>query len=104
VNLSPADAANNLVSVWADIPNSVRVERIERSSLPVEWESRPGPDELQEIGDRWLASGTSLVLIVPSVLIPQETNLLVNSEHADFGLLEFGSPEPFRFDPGMWKH
>jgi RES domain-containing protein len=56
VSLSPADATHNLVSVWADIPSSAAVERIDLGSLPAGWDSRPGPAELLEIGDRWLAS------------------------------------------------
>jgi RES domain-containing protein len=49
------------------------------------------------------ASGSSLVLIVPSVVIPQETNFLINPGHPDFELMEFGPVAPFEFDPGMWK-
>ncbi|RML42433.1 hypothetical protein APX70_04607, partial [Pseudomonas syringae pv. maculicola] len=35
-------------------------------------------------GDAWLASGQSLALAVPSVIIPRESNYLLNVRHPEF--------------------
>ena len=103
VNLSPGDAPADLVSVRVDLAVDLQVESLGVGSLPVGWQSRPFPTMLQEIGRRWVAAGKSVGLFVPSVIIPQERNLLLNPVHADFGKLVFHDPEPFVFDLRMWK-
>ncbi|MDQ3175260.1 MAG: RES family NAD+ phosphorylase, partial [Acidobacteriota bacterium] len=74
------------------------VERPEPSSLPANWRHSPAPPELQQIGDGWLASGSSVVLAVPSVIIDTENNYLINPQHPDFSLLTIDPPQPFSFD------
>ncbi len=103
VNLGPGDAPADLVSIRVDIADQVRVERRGVASLPADWQARPLPMALQDIGAAWLAAGTSVGLLVPSVIIPQEQNLLINPAHRDFGALVFYDPEPFNFDLRMWK-
>jgi RES domain-containing protein len=44
------------------------------------------------------------VLQIPSVLVPEEHNFLLNPEHGDFARLRFGKPQPFRFDPRLTGH
>jgi RES domain-containing protein len=51
----------------------------------------------------WVRSGLSVCLQVPSVIIPEEFNLLVNPSHPDFGKLSFSDSTAFKFDPRMWK-
>ncbi len=74
------------------------IERVDVSSLPKNWQAYPAPHELTEIGDKWVASGSSCVLQVPSVIIPAECNFLLNPRHADFVRLKIGKPTRFRFD------
>ena len=45
----------------------------------------------------------SVVLTVPSVLIPGESNYLINPRHRNFGKLKIGAPVPFEFDPRLLK-
>lgn len=49
-------------------------------------------------GDRWLASATSLGLVVPSAVVPIEWNLLVNPQHANVNHLRIVSMDSFAFD------
>ena len=51
----------------------------------------------------WLESLETAVLGVPSAVIPQETNYLLNPSHPDFVRIRLNKPEPFAFDPRMWK-
>jgi RES domain-containing protein len=50
------------------------------------------------MGDTWIAGRSSVVLQVPSVLVPAEFNYLVNPRHADFAELRVGKLSRFRFD------
>jgi RES domain-containing protein len=52
--------------------------------LPDDWRDEPAPGSTAELGDDWLASVSSLVLAVPSVVVPQERNYLLNPEHPGF--------------------
>jgi RES domain-containing protein len=58
---------------------------------------------LREIGAAWVRAGSTPVLAVPSALIPHERNLLLNPSHPDLAALRALPPEPFSFDPRMWK-
>jgi RES domain-containing protein len=89
------------VCVPADVPKGVYDDRtvIEVGALPMGWRSYPAPEELARIGSRWLLDGESLLLDVPSAVIPEERNVLVNPRHPDFSKIIFGDTEPFSFDP-----
>ncbi|HUF57643.1 MAG TPA: RES domain-containing protein [Thermohalobaculum sp.] len=51
-------------------------------------------------GDAWLRDGATPALRVPSVIVPQESNLLLNPHHPDLDVRTEAS-EPFRFDPRL---
>jgi RES domain-containing protein len=74
---------------------------LDRSSLPKNWQSDPVPEAIQAIGDRWVLSRDSAVLRVPSVLVPEESNFLLNPRHPDFGKIGISRPHAFRFDPRL---
>jgi RES domain-containing protein len=67
-------------------------------SLPKLWQQEPPTPALQSMGDRWLASGDSVILAVPSIIIPAEHNFLINPRHPEFKKLKFGKPTDFTFD------
>jgi RES domain-containing protein len=74
---------------------------LDRSCLPRNWQSDPVPEAIQAIGDRWILSRDSAVLRVPSVLVPGESNFLLNPRHPDFGKIGTSRPLAFRFDPRL---
>jgi RES domain-containing protein len=58
----------------------------------------PATDRPVETGDTWLKSGRSTALRVPSVLIPEEPNYLLNPLHPGFSNIIPGTPREFHFD------
>ncbi len=52
--------------------------------LPTDWRDDPPPTSTIAIGDEWLSSGKSLVLAVPSTVVPQQNNVLIDPEHPGF--------------------
>ena len=52
----------------------------------------------QSIGRRWLAAKKSCLLYVPSVLIPEETNIIFNPLHPDGKLLKLETTRLFQLD------
>lgn len=77
------------------------VEILEK--LPADWTRQPAPPSTQLLGDRWAASGRTLALSVPSVLVPTQRNFLLNRLHPDFAALETSAARPFPFDPRLLK-
>jgi RES domain-containing protein len=44
----------------------------------------------QRYGDLWLAQQRSLILVVPSVLVPDELNYVINPVHPRFAAVKIG--------------
>jgi RES domain-containing protein len=82
----------------ATIPSSVRVKTVSAEGLPANWFAADAPPELQKIGREWLERGETAVLKVPSAIVVEEWNYLLNPLHADFGKLTLGIPKVFSFD------
>jgi RES domain-containing protein len=69
--------------------------------LPLNWADYPAPAELQAIGNAWVEASESLLLKVPSTIIPFEHILLLNPAHPDRGSISVAEPFPFRLDPRL---
>ncbi len=94
---------DELVAIAAIIPEKLKVTKIKVLDLPLNWRDYPAPDDIKQIGMDWIASQKSAVLVVPSVVIPEEENWLINPAHADFKRIKINEELPFSFDPRMWK-
>lgn len=103
VHLDVPESAANLVAVPADVPASVLVGTVPASDLPARWREYIAPEVLADIGARWAQARQTAVLAVPSAVIPQESNYLLNPAHALFSKIRIGTAERFSFDPRMWK-
>jgi RES domain-containing protein len=53
--------------------------------LPDNWQADPIPQSVKKAGDRWIKNQESVILKVPSAIIPVEFNYLINPSHPDFG-------------------
>ncbi len=100
VHLGDRDALDHY-SVHAVHFADRHVVTVKPRSLPADWRSSPPPHSLQLVGDAWLSDRTSVVLAVPSVVVPLETNYVVNPEHPDFASLTTEGPLDFSFDPRL---
>jgi RES domain-containing protein len=83
--------------------DSKLLRSVDVSKLPPNWRASPAPPELQQIGDDWVASGGSVILQVPSVIVGEEVNFLINPAHPDFNKLTLGPERPHGFDPRLLK-
>ena len=54
------------------------------SDLPSNWRDISAYSKLQDIGSKWYHSKESLVLQVPSLIVPQEFNYIINASHPEF--------------------
>ena len=78
------------------IPNSVSIE-----TLPISEVAGWSPDDLgtsRAFGDRWIAEQRTCALLVPSVIVPTEYNVLINPAHAEFAHVAASAPRNVIWD------
>ena len=71
---------------------------ISPANHPPDWREQPPLPSTRQTGDARIKSARSAVLKVPSVIIPGESNCLLNPSHPDFPSIRIGKPQPFSFD------
>lgn len=77
------------------------VTRLEPRRLPSDWLANPAPRSTQTLGDAWALDAKNAILQVPSVVVPLESNYVINPKHRDFSRIRIGKPNPFPFDPRL---
>ena len=78
------------------------IARVSPGDLPEDWRREPASSSTQRVGDDWIRKARSAVLAVPSIIIPEELNYLLNPAHADFPKIAITRPpQDFVFDPRL---
>ena len=85
------------------IPDNITIKVLTKHDLPSGWQSL-GPDPvLQSIGDEWTDTAKYAVLRIPSVVIADEYNYLINPLHPDAEHITIINTQPFVFDQRLKK-
>ena len=74
------------------------IQQADPADLPPDWRRLPQSPLAQRYGEAWLRSGQALALRLPSVIIPQESTLLLHPDHPARSRLRVTGPLPFPFD------
>lgn len=69
--------------VEIEIPGDIMIQEVKIEDLPKGWDSKPPIVITQIIGDDFVYQNESAVLKVPSSIVPQEFNYLINPNHPD---------------------
>lgn len=89
----------NRILVRIDVPDEVWAARIVTPSpLPVGWNVVPEGMVSRSVGSAWLESGASALLVVPSVIINEEDNVLINPAHPDAASITTARVRHFVYD------
>ena len=83
------------------LPDDYILVTIELGDVTIE-EVMELPAEPAAFGDAWLVEGRSAVLQVPSVIVPESANLLLNPVHPSAGQARIIRRRPFAFDRRLW--
>jgi RES domain-containing protein len=100
VNLPGPKLLEEFFRIPVHIPPNLIID-LPLDKLPSDWNSRPVSPAIRAIGDRWVKEKTSVALKVPSVVVPEEYNYLLNPVHPDFEKIAIGTPIKYRFDPRL---
>jgi RES domain-containing protein len=79
----------------------VPFKKITAGDLPTGWNftDEGAYDICRKKGNQWSLAGEQLILEVPSAIIKNENNYLINTNHDDFKKVKIVNVEPFFFDP-----
>ena len=85
VHVNSGSLPLNRYLVRIDIPDALWRAAVSLTAItaPVGWDAIPTGKVSLDIGDAWAASGVSALLLAPSVIVPEEQNILINPLHAD---------------------
>jgi RES domain-containing protein len=103
VHVEPALVPGDLVAMEVALPDDPALGAVAEASRfpPGDWRTYPAPGWQAELGDMWVADGTFLWLAVPSAIVPEEHNVLLNPRHPGMADVRVIGTRPFRFDPRL---
>jgi RES domain-containing protein len=96
----------NILQKYQSIPVSfdeALCRQLSPTDLPLDWADDPAPISTRALGAQWIADASSVVLAVPSAVVPIERIFLLNPRHPDFPGLTIGEAQQFQFDPRLLK-
>lgn len=93
----------NRYLVRIEIPDDLWGKRSELDPLPGGWDAVPSGLSSRTAGDKWVMQGTSPLLVVPSVIIPEETNILISPIHPENAKISATAVKRWIFDPRFFK-
>ena len=84
--------------ITLELTGSFSTDEYTLNDLPAGWNTYPVPIPVTRMGDRWLTAGSSLLLKVPSVIVPSECNIIINPAHPDFNKVKITDTEKLVID------
>lgn len=70
--------------MFIEIPDKLKIEKISTDSLGKSWRDPNAYSSCQQIADNWYNKGKSLILKVPSAVMPEAFNFVINTLHKDY--------------------
>jgi len=105
VHFNAAGLPFNRYLVEVTIPDDVwAAAQVESAgSLPVGWDAEPAGRASIQFGTTWIHAGASALLVVPSIIVPEECNVLVNPRHADSTRITAVKIRKWLYDPRLGR-
>lgn len=93
----------NAFLVRIEVPAAVwkKREMVEAADLPATWIAEPPGATTIRYGDHWIAGLTAPILLVPSVIVPEEYNVLINPAHPQTVQITASVLRQYVYDPRL---
>ena len=101
VHTSFKDYAIELELLYIQLPSTMNNSEIHLSRLKTNWINDEAYTRF--MGDAFIRSKQSLLLKVPSVVVNEEFNYLINPLHIDFKKVKISKVKPFRPDKRLFS-
>ena len=100
VHTGPDILPQDYVKLEISVPDDIRREARAASDLPARW-ARGASRSTQSVGDLWVRAARSAALHLPSAVVQEEENVLINPQHADAGRIAVLSQAPLGLNPRL---
>jgi RES domain-containing protein len=80
VNVNIDDIPRALSLITLEIPDT-SIDIFSEAQLPGDWKAAPAPASTRDFGTNWLKAAGNLVMKVPSTIVPEEWNVIINPLH-----------------------
>lgn len=99
VHLGASDLPLNRYLVELRVPAAAWAARavLDRRAH-IGWDAEPPGIVSLEWGTRWARARESLLAVVPSVIVPEESNVLINPRHPDAGAVRAAKVRRWLYD------
>ena len=84
-----------------EAPDDVQVEHVAVDHLATDWPERT--ELTRALGDSWLTEGSTALLSVPSAIVPETVNVLLNPAHQDAKRIAIVQAGEHAIDPRLLK-
>ncbi|MCW5221660.1 RES family NAD+ phosphorylase [Verminephrobacter aporrectodeae] len=100
VHLDASDLPMHRFLVRIEVPDQLweARRRLMPADLPPGWNATPEGKASLDVGDTWLATASTTLLTVPSVIVPEEYNVLINPLHANAAAIKAIKERPWFYD------
>lgn len=101
VHLNAGALPFNRYLVRIDIPDDVwaGAQVLTAAKAPVGWDALPSGKVSLDYGESWIARKKTALLLVPSTIVPEEANVLINPAHADAARIAAAKLRRWLYDP-----
>lgn len=103
VHLNAGGLPLNRYLVEINVPDAIwkaaKVESV--ATLPVGWDALPASQTSIAFGTAWLAAKSCALLVLPSAIVPEEANILINPLHADSAAITAKKVRKWTYDPRL---
>lgn len=105
VHLGSSDLPLLRYLVAIDIPDRIWKARVivETKMLPTNWKACPPKKSCMDFGNAWLKSENSVVMSLPSVIVPEESIHLINPMHKDASLINASVVRKWEYDVRLFR-
>ena len=85
------------------VPDGASVREFPLSELPVDWNRFPAPSRLADLGSEWVLGNESLLLRVPSAVVDDEFNVVINPGHPEMAEVNVEDVTTYAFDERLLR-
>jgi RES domain-containing protein len=101
VHLQYQDKATDFALLYINIPGDASIQELQAGKLKQDWQQDLGYTRF--IGDEFIRSKQKLALKVPSAVVEEEANYLINPLHPAFKKIDILKSKIFQFDHRLFK-
>jgi len=101
VHVDPEEMPTDLVALCIEGPDSASPHRVPPEALPPHWRRVLDHPACRQAGEDWVREGQSPLLRVPSAIVPEEENVLLNPAHPEAARFVVTARRAFALDPRL---